>query len=234
VGVLLCHGFTGSPHSMRPWAQHLQTEGFRVELPRLPGHGTRWQELNRTEWTDWYAAVDRAFGTLSAECDQVFVAGLSMGGALALRLAAQHGPRVSGLVLVNPCINVADPRLKVIRLLSAVPSFPGITNDIARPGQDEVGYDRLPLRALHSQTKLWADVRAHLGQVDQPLLVFTSRTDHVVDPSSLALIRAGTASTDVEVVPLDRSYHVATLDYDAEDIFRGSADFFRAHVGERT
>ena len=232
--MLLCHGFTGSPRSMRPWAEHLTAEGFRVELPRLPGHGTNWPELNHTEWTDWYATVERAFLTLAGECEQVFVAGLSMGGALALRLAAQHGPRVAGLVLVNPCINVTDPRLKVIRLLSALPSFPGIVNDIARPGQDEVGYDRLPLRALHSQTKLWADVRAHLGQVDQPVLVFASRVDHVVDPSSLALIRAGVTSAELEVVTLERSYHVATLDYDAEDIFRGSAGFFRAHVGERT
>ena len=234
VGVLLCHGFTGSPQSLRPWAQHLQADGFRVELPRLPGHGTRWQELNRTGWTDWYAAVESALLTLDRECEHVFVAGLSMGGALALRLAAQHGPRVAGLVLVNPCINITDPRLRAIRLLSALPSFPGIVNDIARPGQDEVGYDRLPLRALHSQTKLWTDVQAQLGRVDQPILVFASRVDHVVDASSLALIRAGVASAELEVVTLERSYHVATLDYDAEDIFRGSADFFRAHVGERT
>ena len=233
VGVLLCHGFTGSPHSMRPWAQHLAAEGFRVELPRLPGHGTSWQELNRTDWTDWYDAAERSFRVLAQECEDVFVAGLSMGGALALRLAEQHGPQVAGLALVNPCIAVADPRLKAIRLLSAIPSFPGIGNDIARPGQDEAGYDRLPLRALHSQTRLWADVRAHLGQVDQPLVVYASSVDHVVDPSSLALIRAGVASAELSVVPLARSYHVATLDYDAELIFRGSADFFRAHVGER-
>jgi carboxylesterase len=233
VGVLLCHGFTGSPRSMRPWALHLEAAGFRVALPRLPGHGTTWQELNRTQWTDWYAAVDRAFRALSRECTHVFVAGLSMGGALALRLAEQHGDRVAGLALVNPCINITDPRIRFLRLLSVVPSLPGIGNDIAMPGQDEAGYSRNPLRALHSQTRLWADVRSRLDQVTQPTLVYWSRQDHVVDPSSLRLIRAGVRARDLEVVPLERSYHVATLDYDAEDIFRGSADFFRRHVGDR-
>ena len=128
-------------------------------------------------------------------------------------------------------IGASVRRKEDLRFLSGRGQY---TDDIARPGQDEAGYDRLPLRALHSQTRLWADVRAHLGQVDQPVIVFASREDHVVDPSSLALIRAGIASAELQVVPLDRSYHVATLDYDAEDIFRGSAEFFRAHVGERT
>jgi carboxylesterase len=233
VGVLLCHGFTGSPHSMRPWAEHLVGEGFRVSVPRLPGHGTSWQELNRTAWTDWYAAVDRARAALARECDQVFVAGLSMGGALALRLAEQHGSGVAGLVLVNPCINITDPRIRALRLLRAIPSFPGIGNDIAKPGQDEAGYDRNPLRALHSQTRLWADVRAGLPRVTQPTLVYWSRQDHVVDPSSLRLLRDGIGTAELEVVTLERSYHVATLDYDADDIFRGSADFVRRHVGDR-
>lgn len=230
VGVLLCHGFTGSPSSMRPWAQHLEAAGFRVHVPRLPGHGTSWQELNRTQWTDWYATVDRAFATLAGECEQTFVAGLSMGGALALRIAQQHGDRVAGLALVNPCINIVDPRIRVLRLLSAIPSLPGIANDIALPGVDEGGYDRNPLRALHSQTHLWADVRSNLGRVTQPVQLYWSRQDHVVDPSSLALIKAGIHSTDLEVVVLERSYHVATLDYDAEDIFRGSVEFFRRYA----
>ena len=110
------------------------------------------------------------------------------------------------------------------------PSFPGIGNDIAKPGQDEAGYDRNPLRALHSQTQLWADVQANLHRVTQPTLVHWSREDHVVDPSSLALLRAGLA--DLEVVTLERSYHVATLDYDAELIFTTSSAFFQRLAGE--
>ena len=79
TGVLLCHGFTGSPQSLRPWAEYLAEAGLSVWLPRLPGHGTTWQEMARTRWEDWYAEVDRAFDELRAKSDEIFVMGLSMG-----------------------------------------------------------------------------------------------------------------------------------------------------------
>ena len=227
VGVLLSHGFTGSTKAMAGWARHLEAAGFRVLVPRLPGHGTTWQECNQTAWTDWYAWVDEAFATLQARCQQVFLAGLSMGGALCLRLAEQHGSAVSGIVLVNPVINISDPRMRALPVLRVLPSLGGITNDINKPGQEERGYDRLPLRALYSQTFLWADVRRNLDRVDQPLLVYRAIQDHVADPSSVRLIKAGVRSSDQTYVELHRSYHVATLDHDADDIFDGSVAFFR-------
>jgi carboxylesterase len=226
--VLLCHGFTGSTQSMIGWARHLEAAGFQVLLPRLPGHGTSWQELNQTAWTDWYDCVEDAFSTLRSQCDHVFLSGLSVGGALALRLAEQHGPKVSGLTLVNPMINTTDPRRPALPLLRLVlPSLRGIVNDIAKPGQEEYGYDRLPLRAMHSLTFLWADVRRNLDRINQPLLVFRSIHDHVTDPSSVRLIKAGVRSSDQTYIELQRSYHVATLDYDADNIFEGSVAFFR-------
>ena len=227
TGVLLCHGFSGSTHSMIGWARHLETAGFQVLLPRLPGHGTSWQELNQTTWIDWYDCVDDAFTTLQARCDQVFLAGLSMGAALALRLAEQHGPRVAGLTLVNPVINITDPRMRALPVLRVLPSLAGITNDIAKPDQVEWGYDRLPLRALYSQTFLWADVRRNLDRVNQPLLVYRAIHDHVADASSVRLIKAGVRSSDQTYIELRRSYHVATLDYEADDIFSESVAFIR-------
>ena len=234
VGVLLCHGFSGSPRSMRPWAEHLERDGFRVVLPRLPGHGTTWQEMNRTRWEDWYAAVDRAFGDLRAQCDRVFLAGLSMGGGLALRLAEQHGDAVAGLALVNPSIGSADPRYRLLLpwLRHVRPSLAGITSDIALPDVLEGGYDRSPLHAAWSLTRLWADVQQNLTRVTQPLLVFKSVRDVVVDGRSLELIRAGVGSRDLSVVALERSYHVATLDHDAELIFTSSSAFFRRVAGK--
>ena len=232
-GVLLCHGFTGSPQSMRPWADHLEADGFRVVLPRLPGHGTTWQELNRTRWEDWYACVERAFGDLRADCDRVFLAGLSMGGTLALRLAERHGEAIDGLAVVNPSLSSADPRAKPLPVLRHVmPSLGGLSSDIALPDAVEAAYDRTPLHAAWSVTKLWADVRQHLDRVTQPLLVFKSDQDRVVDARSLALIRAGVRSADLSVVRLERSYHVATLDYDAELIFTSSSAFFRRLAGK--
>ena len=227
VGVLLCHGFSGVTKSLMPWAHHLESAGFRVSVPRMAGHGTSWQELNLTTWEDWYAGVQEAFTALAVECDQVFLAGLSMGGAMSLRLAEQFGTGVSGLVLVNPVINITDPRMRILRVLKLLPSLGGITNDIAKPGQDEGGYDRLPLRALHSQTFLWAAVKADLANVTQPLLVYRSLVDHVGDPSSVKLIREHVRSPDQSYVELTRSYHVATLDYDADEIFDGSVAFIQ-------
>jgi carboxylesterase len=231
VGVLLCHGFTGSPQSLRPWAEALARAGHTVRLPLLPGHGTTWQDMNRTSWREWYDEVDRAFTELRRGCSSVFVAGLSMGGALALRLAQQHGDDVAGLVLVNPAVHVRDRRLLALPVLRRVSgSFPPIGNDIKKAGVTELAYDRLPLHALASSLQLYADVTAHLGRVDQPLLLLHSAVDHVVAPSNSAAILAGVSSTDVTEIVLEDSYHVATLDNDAPTIFDGSVEWIRAHT----
>ena len=80
IGVLVVHGFTGSPASMRPWAEDLAARGYAVEMPLLPGHGTRWQDMNKVTWADWVATVEGAFDKLAAENDAVVAVGLSMGG----------------------------------------------------------------------------------------------------------------------------------------------------------
>ena len=98
IGVLLIHGFTGSPASMTPWGKSLSEHGWSIRVPRLPGHGSRWQDMNLTTWEDWYSEVERNLRELQATSDQVFICGLSMGGSLALRLAQQHGDEISGLV----------------------------------------------------------------------------------------------------------------------------------------
>jgi carboxylesterase len=225
-GVLLSHGFTGSPASMRPFAEHLARAGYTVRVPRLPGHGTTWQELNRTRWLDWYTELDRNLTELRSRCSRVAVAGLSMGGCLALRLAQQRPDDVDALVLVNPSVASSDRRLRVVpaaRLLVA--SMPGISNDVKQPGVVEHGYDRTPLQALHSLMRLWRDVGARLGDVRAPLLLFRSEVDHVVDPSSARLVLGGVSSAVREEVVLRDSYHVATLDYDAPVIFERTEAF---------
>ena len=105
VGVLVLHGFTGSPRSMRPWAEHLAEAGFTVDLPRLPGHGTTWKDMQVTRWDDWYAEADRSLTALRERCATTFVVGLSMGGSLSLRLAEKRPDDVAGLVLVNPAVH---------------------------------------------------------------------------------------------------------------------------------
>ncbi|MGW1254187.1 alpha/beta hydrolase [Streptomyces sp. NPDC002513] len=226
IGVLLCHGFTGSPQSLRPWAEHLAEHGLTVSLPLLPGHGTRWEDMQLTGWQDWYAEVDRALHALRDRCAQVFVAGLSMGGALALRLAARHGEAVSGIVVVNPANKVhglSAYALPVARHL--VRTTKGIASDIAKEGGRELGYDRVPLHAAHSLRNFFRVVDGELPQVTQPLLLLHSPQDHVVPPADAARILSRVSATDVREILLEQSYHVATLDYDADRIFEESLAF---------
>ncbi len=228
TGILLIHGFTGSPKSMKPWGERMAAEGHTVRVPRLPGHGTRWQDMNLTRWEDWYAEADRAFLELQQSCEAVFVFGLSMGGSLTLRLAERHGDAIRGIVLVNPAVHSERPDRFLLPVLQAVvPSFPGISNDIKKPGQDEGAYDKIPLKAAHSLSHLWKIIKADIALVRQPLLLFRSAEDHVVEASNAKYILDHVSSSDRTEVVLPDSYHVATLDNDAETIVAGSIDFVR-------
>lgn len=231
VGVLLSHGFTGSPYSMRPWGDFLAERGYAVEVPRLPGHGTTWQELNRTGWDDWYAEVSRALDKLLVENDVVLVAGLSMGGALALRLAADRPSEVAGLLLVNPAVGSANKQLRAVPFVKhLVGGLPGIGNDVKKAGIDEYGYPKTPLKALHTLVRAWRPLRADLAKVTAPILMFRSTVDHVVDPSSGRIILSTVSSREVSERLLDDSYHVATIDNDAPVIFEESLAFIEKVV----
>ena len=226
IGVLVLHGFTGSPASMRPLAEDLAARGYAVELPLLPGHGTHWKQLQTTTWQDLARETVRAFEEVRARTRICVVVGLSNGGLVALRLAQTRGDDLAGIVLINPFLFSLDPRMKLLPILKSVlPSVPGVINDIAKPDMDEVGYDRVPLRSLASMAQLQRQVRAALPQTTLPTLLFTSRQDHVVDPRNSEEIADRIGAADFEQVWLERSYHVATLDYDYPEILEGSLKF---------
>jgi esterase/lipase len=234
TGVLLVHGFTGTPMSLRSWGEHLAAEGFAVRCPLLPGHGTRWQDCNAVDEEAWVAAAQQAFDALAAECDQVFVAGLSMGGTVSIRLAELRPDDVAGLVVVNPSLLTRRLDARLIPVLARVTgSWAPIGNDIKKPGIVELAYDRMPLRGMMSLRRLWRTARADLHRVTAPVLAFTSVEDHVVEPESTDVLLDGVSSADVTQVKLENSYHVATLDNDAPLIFAGSVDWIRARVPGR-
>lgn len=232
VGVLLCHGLTGTPQSMRPWAEHLAAAGYTVRLPLLPGHGTRWQDANRTGFPDWLGAVEASLAELANRCSSVVVAGLSMGGTLTLRLAELHPDTIAGIVLVNPSILSLRKDMKFLPLIKhVVPALKGIASDIADPSAAEDGYDHTPLKATDSLRRAWKVVRRDLATIRMPVLLLHSRTDHVVEPENSRVLLESLGSTDVVEVVLERSYHVATLDYDAPEIFARSVDFIERVTG---
>lgn len=184
--------------------------------------------MNLTTWEDWYSEAERNFQLLKESCDTVFVCGLSMGGSLTLRLAEKHGNEIRGIVLVNPAVHSERPDRHLLPVISKIlGSFPGISNDIKKPGQDEVAYQRIPLKAAHSLSKFWKIVKSDIANVTQPILLFRSEVDHVVESSNAAWILEHVSSEDKAEVILKDSFHVATLDNDAPLIESMSIDFIR-------
>ncbi|GGG02095.1 carboxylesterase [Rhodococcoides trifolii] len=230
VGFVVSHGFTGNPASVRGWAEHLAGAGFTVRAPRLPGHGTTWQDANTTTWHDWYGEIERAYDDLAARCDHVFAAGLSMGGTLVTRLAEQR--QVAGLVLVNPAFATERVDAKLAKYIAwAVKSRPAIAGDIKKPGVVESAYSRTPVPAFVSLQELWAVTRADLGLLTCPVTLFRSIDDHVVEPLSGKLLIENATATTVSETLLTNSFHVATMDNDAQAIFDGTVAFANDALG---
>lgn len=228
-GALVLHGFTGNPSSMRGVADAFAAAGFHVELPRLPGHGTVVEEMLPTRWADWLGEAEAALARLRERAEQVVVVGLSMGGTLTLTLGANH-PDLAGLICVNPA---AQPQPdEVVAMVTdfidqGMEVMPGIGSDIADPDTKEIAYDSTPLRALLSlaQDGL-APLAQRYPQMRIPLLVMTSPQDHVVDPGQSEFLAASYAGP-VERISLERSYHVATQDYDKDLIVESAVEFAR-------
>jgi carboxylesterase len=225
-GALVLHGFTGCPQSMRGLAQAFAAAGFAVELPLLPGHGTTVDDMLTTSWLDWSGCVELAFNELAVRCDKVVVAGLSMGGSLAVWLAAHH-PEIAGVVAVNAAIDPpAESFRQMMRQLLADghTTMPAVGNDVADPSVTELAYDATPLGPLLSLCEAGDELYAKLGDIHSPVLVMNSPQDHVVPPVSSDIL-ASRVSGPVERVTLERSYHVATIDYDKDEIEARAVDF---------
>lgn len=229
-GALVLHGFTGQPSSVQGVADALEAAGFAVECPRLPGHGTRIEDMLETTWADWSGTAEEALGRVrsrTGDGGRIVVAGLSMGGTLTIWLATRH-PDLAGIALVNPLIEPAGDLRQVLdgAVDEGTEVFPGIGSDIAKPGITEAAYDGTPLRPLQSLLDAVDDLQPHLASVACPVLLLTSPQDHVVIPSNSDHL-ARSVSGPVERVTLERSYHVATLDHDKELVEEKIVDFAR-------
>jgi carboxylesterase len=232
LGVLVLHGFTGSPQSVRPQAEALAAAGYTVELPLWPGHGTSVEDMVPTRWSDWSEAAEAAFRAMAGECEAVALFGLSMGGTLACWLA-EHHPEIRGLCLVNPLVDPpAESFRDVLRgmLDGGSEVLPGVGSDIAMAGRQELAYTSTPIAAALSLFEGVDGVASRLSQVRCPVLVLSSREDHVVPSSSGDVLCAGVAGP-AERVWLEKSYHVATLDHDEDEITRRAVAFADGVLG---
>jgi carboxylesterase len=230
IGIVLVHGFTGSPAAMRPWAEFLNARGYSVRVPLLPGHGTKPADLNEVEWPEWPAKVKLEIAELQKTCSQIFVTGLSMGGGTTLKVAAELGDQLSGIILVNPMIHVRGISPELAFAISRLIKFgKSVGNDIKRKGVTEYSYDKLPYRGIYQLLTMLRLARAALPSIKVPMQLFHSVDDHTLPVSNTEIIMKGVSSRTKQRIELTNSYHVATLDYDAEIIFENSRIFFESH-----
>jgi carboxylesterase len=225
-GVLVLHGFTGNPSSMRPIAERLAAAGYSVELPRLPGHGTTVEDMMTTTWADWSKTAEQACDELAERCERVAVVGLSMGGGLAAYLAEER-PSLAGCVLINPLVKPPTPELYegLIGLIGAgVASIDSIGSDVKKDGVIESSYDATPLVPAKSLFEGISSVHQKLSEITAPVLLLTSREDHVVTSDNGDDLATG-VSGPLKRIWLENSYHVATIDNDQELVESLTVDF---------
>lgn len=234
VGVLLVHGFTGSPSSTRPIGEWLASNGVAVEGVRLPGHGIGLDALRRSRWTEWTNEASAGVEALGRRCRTLVAFGLSMGASVVLHVAASRPHEVHGLALANPY--VFDLRHLAVPIASRLlrgRNLRGVANDIAMPGQDENADERMPVPAIAEMAAMMRRVRRELPEIHQPLAVFRSDVDHVVPRSTVRRLLGRIGSVRSEVVACPRSFHVVTLDHDAPLVREGVLAFARALDAER-
>ncbi len=232
TGVLVIHGFTGCTQSMLPYGKALAAKGYTVLGPRLPGHGTTVEDMASRKYTEWTGEAERALQELSGKCDRVFVTGLSMGGTITLYLAANFGDKIAGIIPVN-ALALTQPLLRLTPILKyLMKTNPGVGSDIKKPGGKELCYDLVSVSAAHELTRLLKVTRQGLPRISVPALVIASREDHVVkEPANAEYLMANLGSKDKDLLWLENSYHVATLDNDAELIFQQAAEFIKRKSG---
>jgi carboxylesterase len=225
VGVVVIQGFTGTTSSVYYLGKCLADKGYNVEGPRLTGHGTKWQDLNNVRYTDWINDVEKAFDKIKKRAENIYVAGLSMGGTLALYLA-EHHQDIKGVILINHAILLHDPRLPFLGVLKYfIKSTPAIGSDIKDPSQKEIAYERTPTAGAHEMVKLLSVVRRDLSKVTAPTLIFKSKEDHVVPLDNAEYTLERISSKNKKIIWLENSYHVATMDFDKDLICEKSAEF---------
>jgi len=218
TGILLLHGFTGSPISVRPLGELLSQRGYAIEVPLLPGHGTQPRDLLPTRYADWRAEALAALTRLKARTQRVVAVGLSAGGTLVLDLASTEA--LSGAVTINAQILertglVVKMGPLIEKLVPMAPaSAAGLKKNDIKKGGDEQSYDWVAVAAGNSLVRALPEVRGRLPKIEIPLFVIYSRDDHSVPPENSKAIPGLVGGERVSVLELTDSYHVATLDND--------------------
>lgn len=236
VGILMLHGFTGTPQCMRYPAKILNQAGFSVLVPVLEGHGTHYKEMEKSTWKDWYQSAERAFQELKSHCRQVMVVGLSMGGLLASHLAYQHPKSIHAIALLATpffldsfLIKKVFPSIWKTPLRWIYRYQPKLTYSIFEPhAKRRYGaYRKIPVASVANLLKLQKKVRQELKNISQPALLIHAEKDQTVPYANMDFARIALASQNVKTVTLKKSNHIITVDYEKDVVAKALVKFFK-------
>jgi carboxylesterase len=235
TGILLIHGFTGTPKEMRWMGEYLNRElGFTCLGVRLTGHATRPKDMVRSRWTDWTASVEDGYNLLRGAADSIYLVGLSMGGALALLMSTRLD--VKGVVTMSAPYKLSDDYpVWLLRLFSYFKTYIQKTNEI--PGsswvdkkayEEHVSYPFNPIRSAAELKILLENMQAALPKVNVPVCLMHSRDDQYVLPENMEKIHAGLVNVpDKTKFYLTGSGHALTIDAARGQVFEIARDFIR-------
>lgn len=234
IGVLLIHGYAASPLEIRSLGEFLHKNGFTVYGVRLKGHGTSPYDLAQRTWQEWYSSVLLGYEVLRRHCDVIFVAGFSMGGGLALNLAAEKGESIRGVISISAPIIIRDKSIVLVplvdninKLLKRFPYIEGIKNFIrGNPENPHINYRYMPISSLSELRKFIEHLKSQLRNIYQPALVIQGKGDSTVDPKSAVAIMESIFSKNKELYEVDSDGHVIILE-DNSDIYKRIFHFIK-------
>ena len=230
TGILLSHGFTATTAEIRPMAKIFHAQGYTVAAPLLPGHGTQPEDLNHVHWQDWVAAGQKSLEKLFESCEQVWVAGESMGGVLALYLASQF-PKISGILLYAPAIRLTLSKVDLVKLYIGSPFISEVPRDSLDGSDEWQGYAGLPLKGSIQLLRFQAATRKRFAKIHQPTLIFQGRKDLTVAPEAGEMILNGISSAVKEHHWMKNSSHAIVLDAEREEVAQLSMQFIERMTG---
>ena len=231
IGILVSHGYTGTPQSMRYYGEALNRAGYTVTGPLLKGHGTAPSDMAGTTAQDWILSIKEALESLCQTCSSIFITGLSMGGTLSLYMAAMYPDVIKGVITINAAVRLETPVLAALAFDPQAPfTVPGIGSDIKDPNSKELAYSEVPVASIKEAYGLSSVTQDLIPKIKCPVLVITSRDDHVVSPANGRIIPNLLTVSRVESLWLDNSYHVATIDNDKDLICERACGFIHSIV----
>ena len=229
IGMLFFHGFTGSPYEARDFSSYFAKQGYSISVPLLPGHGTRPDDLMNTKWQDWYLFAESEYFVLKKKLKSVILVGQSMGGSLALSLAAHHS--IDAVVSLAGAVFLKDWRLRLLpiakKLLNYQYKSKGPDVSLKEVKKNSASYHKYPIKSVEEFLNLLKFTKENLNLIKDPLMLIHSKRDHTVTYENLDYIFNNVSSVIKNKITLQNSYHIISLDQEKTAVFQNIFNFLK-------